>query len=78
MVEALGFAPMAVCANGAVIYDSTSPGQDGAHLLAMSNGWTATRYPTVQRELGTIPLSAFDAVDVLSLALDPSTGWMIG
>jgi hypothetical protein len=64
--------------HGAVIYDSTSPGQDGAHLLAMSNGWTATRYPTVQRELGTIPLSAFEAVDVLSLALDPDTGWMIG
>ena len=64
--------------HGAVIYDSTSPGQDGAHLLAMSNGWTVTRYPTVQRELGTIPLSAFEAVDVLSLALDPDIGWMIG
>ncbi|MGI9164445.1 MAG: Ig-like domain-containing protein [Mycobacterium sp.] len=63
--------------HGAVIYDSTNPGQDGAHLLAMSNGWTGTAYLTTQRELGTVPLSAFEAVDVLGLALDPTAGWVI-
>ena len=63
--------------HGAVIYDSGIPGQDGAHLLAMSNGWSGTAYLTAQRELSTIPLSAFEAVDVLSLAMDPTAGWAI-
>ena len=63
--------------HGAVIYDSGNPGQDGATLLAMSNGWTGTDYLTAQRELSTVPLSAFEAVDVLSLAVDPSAGWAI-
>ncbi|MCX6480776.1 MAG: Ig-like domain-containing protein [Mycobacterium sp.] len=64
--------------HGAVIYDSGSPGQDGATLLAMSNGWSGTGYLTAQRELSTVPLSAFEAVDVLSLASDPRVGWVIG
>lgn len=63
--------------HGAVVYDSFNAGQDGATLLAMSNGWTGTDYLTAQRELSTVPLSAFQAVDVLSLALDPSAGWVI-
>lgn len=63
--------------HGAVIYDSSNAGQDGATLLAMSNGWTGTDYQTAQRELRTVPLSAFEAVDVLSLAADPATGWTI-
>lgn len=63
--------------HGAVIYDSGNPGQDGATLLAMSNGWSGTGYLTAQRELSTIPLSAFEAVDVLSLAMDPTAGWVI-
>ena len=64
--------------HGAVIYDSGNPGQDGAQLLAMSNGWTGTAYLTAQQQLRTIPMSAFEAVDVLSLAVDPSAGWVIG
>ena len=64
--------------HGAVIYDSGSPGQDGATLLAMSNGWSGTGYLTAQRELSTVPLNAFEAVDVLSLASDPRVGWLIG
>ena len=64
--------------HGAVIYDSGSPGQDGATLLAMSNGWSGTGYLTAQRELSTVPLNAFEAVDVLSLASDPHVGWLIG
>ena len=63
--------------HGAVIYDSGNPGQDGATLLAMSNGWSGTGYLTAQRELSTVPLSAFEAVDVLSLAMDPNMGWVI-
>ncbi len=63
--------------HGAVVYDSWNPGQDGAGLLAMSNGWSGADYLTAQRELSTIPLSAFEAVDVLSLALDPASGWTI-
>jgi hypothetical protein len=63
--------------HGAVVYDSWSPGTDGAGLLAMSNGWTGTDHVVAQRELSTIPISAFEAVDVLSLALDPGAGWMI-
>ena len=63
--------------HGAVVYDSWNPGQNGAGLLAMSNGWTGTAYLTTQRELSTVPMSAFEAVDVLGLALDPDTGWMI-
>ena len=63
--------------HGAVVFDSVSTGQDGATLLAMSNGWTGTDYLTVKQELRTVPMSAFEAVDVLSLAADPTTGWMI-
>jgi hypothetical protein len=43
----------------------------------MGNGWTGTDHLTAQQELSTIPMSAFEAVDVLSLALDPSVGWQI-
>lgn len=63
--------------HGAVVYDSFSAGQDGAGLLAMSNGWSGTAHLTAQRELSTIPLSAFEAVDVLSLASDPGAGWIV-
>ena len=63
--------------HGAVVYDSFSAGQDGAGLLAMSNGWSGTAHLTAQRELSTIPLSAFEAVDVLSLASDPAAGWIV-
>ena len=63
--------------HGAVIYDSFGEGRDGAGLLAMGNGWTGTDHLTAQRELSTIPISAFEAVDVLSLAVDPSVGWQI-
>jgi len=64
--------------HGAVIYDSFGPGQDGAGLLAMSNGWSGTTYLTAQQQLRTVPLTAFEAVDVLSLAVDPTAGWVIG
>ena len=64
--------------HGAVIYDSFGPGQDGAGLLAMSNGWTGTSYLIAQQQLRTVPISAFEAVDVLSLAADPTAGWVIG
>lgn len=63
--------------HGAVIYDSFGEGRDGAGLLAMGNGWIGTDHLTAQQELSTIPISAFEAVDVLSLALDPSVGWQI-
>ena len=63
--------------HGAVVYDSGNPGQSGATLLAMSNGWTGTGYLTAQQQLRTIPLGAFEAVDVLSLAADAATGWTI-
>lgn len=63
--------------HGAVVFDSFAAGRDGAGLLAMSNGWNGNTYLTAQRELSTIPLSAFEAVDVLSLAADPATGWTI-
>lgn len=63
--------------HGAVIYDSFGEGRDGAGLLAMGNGWTGTDHVTAQQELSTIPISAFEAVDVLSLAVDPSVGWQI-
>jgi VCBS repeat-containing protein len=63
--------------HGAVVYDSGNPGQNGATLMAMSNGWTGTGYLTAQQQLRTIPLSAFEAVDVLSLAADPKAGWAI-
>lgn len=61
--------------HGAVVFDSFAAGRDGAGLLAMGNGWTGTDYITAQEELSTIPLSAFEAVDVLGLAADTSTGW---
>jgi len=44
----------------------------------MSNGWTGTDHITAQHELEHVPMSAFEAVDVLSLAVDPSAGWVIG
>jgi hypothetical protein len=43
----------------------------------MSNGWTGTSYLIAQQQLRTVPLSAFEAVDVLSLAVDPTAGWVI-
>jgi hypothetical protein len=64
--------------HGAVIYDSGNRGEDGARMLGMSNGWTGTDHITAQRELERVPLTAFEAVDVLSLALDPAAGWVIG
>ena len=63
--------------HGAVIYDSGNRGEDGARVLGMSNGWTGTDHITAQRELERVPLTAFEAVDVMSLALDPAAGWMI-
>lgn len=61
--------------HGAVVFDSFAAGRDGAGLLAMSNGWTGTSHLVAQRELRTIPLSEFDAVDVIGLAVDPALGW---
>jgi hypothetical protein len=61
--------------HGAVIYDSWGPGQDGAGLLAMSNGWTGTDYVTARTQLNTIPISAFEAVDVSVMAVDPARSW---
>lgn len=63
--------------HGAVVFDSFAAGRDGANLLVMSNGWSGNEHFTVQDELNTIPLSAFEAVDVPSLAVDPALGWMI-
>lgn len=63
--------------HGAVIFDSTTPGQDGAKLLAMSNGWAGTEHLTAQTELNTVPMSAFDVVDVSGILVDPATGWQI-
>jgi len=64
--------------HGAVIYDSGNRGEEGARVLGMSNGWTGTGHITAQRELERVPMSAFEAVDVLSLAADPTAGWVIG
>jgi len=64
--------------HGAVIYDSGNRGEGGARVLGMSNGWTGTDHITAQHELEHVPMSAFEAVDVLSLAVDPSAGWVIG
>ena len=50
--------------HGAVIYDSTTAGQDGAKLLAMSNGWAGTEYLTAQADLNKVPMSAFEVVDL--------------
>lgn len=63
--------------HGAVVYDSMAPGQDGAGVLVMGNGWGDADYTTAKRELNTIPIGAFEAVDVLSLAVDPTIGWQI-
>jgi len=63
--------------HGAVIYDSTTAGQDGAKLLAMSNGWAGTEYLTAQAELNKVPMSAFEVVDVSGIRVDPATGWQI-
>lgn len=63
--------------HGAVIYDSTTPGQDGAKLLAMSNGWAGTEHLTAQAELNTVPMRAFEVVDVAGILVDPATSWQI-
>ncbi|WP_158230545.1 Ig-like domain-containing protein [Mycobacterium sp. shizuoka-1] len=63
--------------HGAVIYDSTTSGQDGAKLLAMSNGWAGTEHLTAQAELNTVPMSAFEVVDVSGILVDPAVGWQI-
>lgn len=63
--------------HGAVIFDSGGPGQDGMNLVGMSNGWEGTDFLDMQRELSTIPLQWFDAVDVTGIAVDTSTGWQV-
>lgn len=63
--------------HGAVIFDSGGPGNDGMNLAGMSNGWEGTDLRDMQRELSTIPLQWFDAVDVTGIAVDPSTGWQV-
>lgn len=63
--------------HGAVIYDSTTPGQDGAKLLAMSNGWAGTEHLTAQAELNKVPIGAFEVVDVSGILVDPATSWQI-
>ncbi|MCX2932052.1 Ig-like domain-containing protein [Mycobacterium sp. CVI_P3] len=63
--------------HGAVIYDSTGPGQDGAKLLAMSNGWAGSEHLTAQAELNTIGMNAFEVVDVSGILVDPAIGWRI-
>jgi hypothetical protein len=45
--------------------------------LAMSNGWAGTEHLTAQAELNTVLMSAFDAVDVSGILVDPATGWQI-
>ena len=62
--------------HGGVVYDSTGP-TDGILLSGMSNGWEGTDYRTMQRELNTIPLGWFEAVDVTGIAADPGVGWYI-
>ena len=82
-VDISGFAPStqvvlrALQVHGAVIYDSMAPGSDGAGILAMSNGWAGTDYVTAKRELSTIPINLFEAVDAASLAVNPAAGWQI-
>lgn len=63
--------------HGAVIFDSGGPGRDGMNLVGMSNGWEGTDFLDMQRELSTIPLQWFDAVDVTGIAVDPATGWQV-
>ncbi|WP_159230272.1 Ig-like domain-containing protein [Mycolicibacterium vanbaalenii] len=63
--------------HGAVIFDSGGPGNDGMNLVGMSNGWEGVDLAGMQRELSTIPLQWFDAVDVTGIAVDPATGWQI-
>ena len=63
--------------HGAVIYDSSGPGGEGLNLAGMSNGWEGTDYLLMQRELSTIPVQWFDAVDVVGLAADPAIGWLV-
>ncbi|MFZ4584395.1 MAG: hypothetical protein ACOYNI_04130 [Acidimicrobiia bacterium] len=63
--------------HGAVIHDS-GPATEGLHITGVSNGWTdeAAR-ATMQRELSTVPLSAFDIVDVTPMAASPATSWQV-
>ena len=61
--------------HGAVVYDSMGPGIDGAGLLAMSNGWSGTDYVTARTQLNSVPMSAFEAVDVSE---SPWTRWSAG
>lgn len=63
--------------HGAVIYDSGGPGRQGINLAGMSNGWEGTDFVDMQRELSTIPVQWFEAVDAVSLAADPTIGWQV-
>lgn len=63
--------------HGAVIYDSSAPGGDGLNLAGMSNGWEGSDHLVMQRELSTIPVQWFEAVDVVGLAADPAVGWQV-
>ncbi|MDW5611554.1 Ig-like domain-containing protein [Mycolicibacterium sp. D5.8-2] len=63
--------------HGAVIYDSSGPGGEGLNLAGMSNGWEGTDFQVMQRELSTIPVQWFEAVDVVGLAADPAVGWQV-
>ncbi len=62
--------------HGAVIYDS-GPAGPGASLGTMSTGWVGNEHLVAAQELNTIPIEAFEVVDVSSIAVDPSIGWQI-
>ncbi|UXA16010.1 Ig-like domain-containing protein [Mycobacterium sp. SMC-4] len=63
--------------HGAVVFDSGASGGDGIKLAGMSNGWEGTDLRQMQRELSSIPVQWFEAVDVVGLAADPTVGWYV-
>lgn len=63
--------------HGAIVYDSKGAGTEGANLLAMGNDWTNPDHLVAARELSTIPMEFFEAVDVSSLIVDAAVGWQI-
>ena len=60
--------------HGGVIYDS-GPEGDYLALGNIRTEWTGTEHIEAARELNTIPLEFFEAVDVSALAVDPAVGW---
>jgi len=64
--------------HGVVIHDSYTDDTPGIRLVGVGNGWTASpAFDQMQREIESVGIENFEAVDVRPFAVDPNTSWQV-